>query len=315
MTVLGEEIHPADVDPEDKSTLRLAWRHDDTHGYVFFNNYQRRRVMEGHTQVILEGICREPVRFPPIDIPAGTYGFFPYHMKLDDTELIYATAVPLCLLNGEEKYYVFYGEGNPSFKWRDGKKARIIQISREDALKAWKVVMDREYLFLSEGFVWVQDGNVCVTGGRKTRIKCFPRPSFKIPGFEECCMEGIFTVYKRDIPGRGTAVSFSLTEAGEEYCIYEIQMQYGQGILDAVVSLEYAGDSLDVYLDGELINDHFFNGKPVKLSMRYFDFPESIKVKIYPLKKNAPCYLEKRPEFSGDKICVLNAVTVRDEIR
>ena len=51
---------PADIDPEfvkpgDTHTLRVSVRHDDTHGYVFVNNYQRRLTMDDHKDVVLEG--------------------------------------------------------------------------------------------------------------------------------------------------------------------------------------------------------------------------------------------------------------------
>ena len=43
---LKPEVSPVGVRPENTQTLRTAWRHDETHGYVFFNNYQRNKVME-----------------------------------------------------------------------------------------------------------------------------------------------------------------------------------------------------------------------------------------------------------------------------
>lgn len=69
---------PADIDPEfvkpgDTHTLRMSIRHDDSHGYIFVNNYQRRLTMDAHKGVVLEGkTARAPVVFlQPISNPAS----------------------------------------------------------------------------------------------------------------------------------------------------------------------------------------------------------------------------------------------------
>lgn len=85
LVTLPAEIDLVGVDPEDMHTLRLSWRHDDDHGYVFFNNYQRKRRMDAHNGVTLEGRCKEaPVEFPNLDLLPGSYGFFPYHFREGD---------------------------------------------------------------------------------------------------------------------------------------------------------------------------------------------------------------------------------------
>lgn len=96
MAVLPAEIFDETIKPEDMHSLRSSARHDDTHGYVFFNNYQRRRVMDAHKDVVFEGPCGgEKVTFPAVDLPSGSYGFFPYHMQLGEAKLLSALATPL----------------------------------------------------------------------------------------------------------------------------------------------------------------------------------------------------------------------------
>ena len=74
LAVMSADIDPDFVKPGDTHTLRVSVRHDDTHGYVFVNNYQRRLTMDDHKDVVLKGKTKgEPVCFPKTDIASGEY--------------------------------------------------------------------------------------------------------------------------------------------------------------------------------------------------------------------------------------------------
>ena len=72
LAVLPDDIDPEFVKPGDTHTLRMSIRHDDSHGYIFVNNYQRRLTMDAHKGVVLEGkTAGAPVVFPATDIESG----------------------------------------------------------------------------------------------------------------------------------------------------------------------------------------------------------------------------------------------------
>ena len=56
------------------------------------------------------------------------------------------------------------------------------------------------------------------------------------------------------------------------------------------------------------INDHFYTGQEVPVSMRYFGFPEKLLLVIQPLHKDEPVYLESWPEMKEDSVCGLEGV-------
>lgn len=315
MAKLPEEIAPADISPEDTHSLRTSWRHDDIHGYVFFNNYQRKRAMDAHMGVKLTGRCRDAVEFHEIDIPSGAYGFFPYHMKLGDKELVSAAATPLCRLEGSETCYVFYGDYEPFYCWKEEGAALTLHLSRADALNAWKITLDRDYLILSDNYVWEEDGEVKVTGAPYTKIKCYPDMPAGIPGFARCGRDGAFTVYERKEESSKTAAKFRMIHENEETRTYEIEIQYSENILDCILTFAYGGDKLEIYQGDELLNDYYYTGEPAELSLRYFDFPEKLLVKIYALHEGHKRFLEKWPEMQNGKACELITVSARDEIR
>lgn len=318
LVTLGAEIDPEGVQPEDLHTLRLSWRHDADHGYVFFNNYQRKRQMEDHKNVKLEGRCKkDPVHFPACDIPSGSYGFFPYHFREGEGELLSANATPLCRLRGKdgEICVVFYGDRDPAFVWKDEKRFSILFIDRASALNAWKVTLDQDYLILSENYVWEEDGKLHITGAKDTVIRCYPKltdPSTLPDGFERCDPEEKFEVYRRKTEEERTKVTVREKESTREYRTYEIAIDAGKTWEDIILHLDFGGDNMEIFRDGEMITDSYYTGEPVQVSLRYFDFPEKLEVKIYKLEEHAPRFLERWPKMKDGCACELYGVETEE---
>jgi len=322
---LPAEIEPEDVKPEDMHTLRQSCRHDDTHGYIFFNNYVRRRTMDAHEKVVFRGrTAFGDVMFPPVDIESGTYGFFPYNMELGDAVLETALATPLCKLDcGDKEIFVFYGDYEPQYRWKNGESVEVLHLTRQQALNAYKVKLDKDYLILNDNFVWEQDGELVVVGPNTTTIRTFPELPVAPKGFERIKMEGVFTVYGRNVDLQQAAVSVAKQSEDDENAVYVLDISYGgyagevQGNIhrDIFLWIDYVGYSMDIYCGDNKINDHFYTGQLVPIRLKYFDFPEKLMVKIKALKKDDWVYLEKWPDLLDGRACKLNAVTVSEEYR
>ena len=100
MTVRKPEVSPAK--PDDLSTARFAVRSEGDRGFLFVNNHVRQYPMAAQkaTQfaVKLQG---QSITLPskPVDIADGAYFIWPLNLDLDGTNLHYATAQPLTLLD------------------------------------------------------------------------------------------------------------------------------------------------------------------------------------------------------------------------
>lgn len=318
---LEAEILPEMVKPEDVHTLRLSYRHDSKHGFLFYNNYQRRQKMDAHDHVELCGICDgEDVRFPAVTIEDGTYGFFPYRMKLGQAILKSALAAPLCKLHTKQgDIFVFYGDYEPQFSWEGKEKAEVLHLSREEALLACRIRLERDYLILAEDFVWEQDGRIVVTGGSDTVIKSFPEiPEGVLPGFVQCGTEGQFAVYRRQIQEKNTKVTCSMIFSDRKTAVYEITFSYGRaesemdGHYDILLHLNFEGENMEVFAREKKINDYFYTGEEELLSLGYFDFPKKVRVVVHELHEDAPIFLEKRPVFQKGRACSLGKIWLQE---
>lgn len=321
LAALPADIEPDGVMPEDLTTLRLSCRHDENRGFLFFNNYQRRREMPEHRDVELIG-KREAgdVHFPAVTIASGQYGFFPYGMKLDEAVLKSALAVPLCRLETEQGHvFVFYGDWEPQFEWEGKERAKVLHIGRALAKNACRVHLDQDYLIFSEGFVWEEDGKLKITGGSHTVIRSYPELKEVPGGFQACGQEGELWRYERLIDEKPGCAELVLTEETGETAVYEVKISYGEpggsrkDGRDTWLVSDYAGESLEVYMDGEKIEDHFYTGQEVWISLGYFDFPKELRIVVHALHQNDSIFLEKRPEMKAGRACRINGIRVEEE--
>lgn len=208
---------------------------------------------------------------------------------------------------------------NGVFIWKGETRADILKLSRREALSAQKLSLDQDYLILSEGFVWEEEGKVRVTGGKDTLIRCFPRISGEmLPGFAECGQEGRFTVYERKVDDKTATAEMSLILRNTGMSKYEVLISYNgkrdrQAGRDTILQISYSGERMEIYAEGEKVNDHFYTGQEVTLSLGYFDFPPRLEIVVYPLKENTAVFLEKWPEMEGGCACRLDKVAVTEQ--
>ncbi len=91
----------------DRTTPRVAFRGGGDAGFLFINTYQRHYPLPGLQgfQARLElrsGALLVPTK--PVDVPAGACVFWPVNFDLEGTNLVYATAEPVCRLRAEHLF-------------------------------------------------------------------------------------------------------------------------------------------------------------------------------------------------------------------
>jgi hypothetical protein len=225
-----------DVRPEprvDTSTLRWAVRSDGTSGYVFVNNYERSLEMPAkHAVQFTLNLPSGPLTFPaaPVEVAADCMFFWPFNLDLGHgVRLRYATAEPMCAVEGEGVRTVFFAQtpgippqfavaGEPAVRsaspgrgaafrisGTDGKEVQVVLLGESDSLALWKgAFQGSERVFLTRAGL-VLDGDVArLTSADRSDLALgvFPEPA-GIPGGEA---DGLFTRYA---PAAPPAVSLS----------------------------------------------------------------------------------------------------------
>ena len=141
----------------------------------------------------------ERITYPKMTIRDKDYFFLPFNMRVGNAILKTAMVTPLCILNNEDKAYIFYGDCKPQFVLEgDLGKNKVIAISRKEARDAWKVVLDREYLIISEQVVLQTERGVELIGRSPFGIKVYPELTKTPEGWAKLGKEEAFTVYQKE---------------------------------------------------------------------------------------------------------------------
>jgi beta-galactosidase len=306
------------LNPKDLVNIRTSVRHNGKYGYIFVNNYQRRYAMAEHPrtelQVKLEG---ETVSFPPIDIRNGDYFFLPFNLPICGAVIKTTLASPLCMLNMEsrkDRAAVFYTDCDPQYRLQGSLDAcRLITIKRRDALDAWKLKLDREYLVISRSAVLQTGKSVECIGRGPVLLKTFPALPVTPEGFCRLESEEPFSVYLKEHMQRHTRVDVRMISKNENAKEYELDLTYPDDCYDFYLKLNYAGDSFQLYRGKELLSDDFYAQPRVEISMRRFGFPKRLRIRINALRETDAVFIEDRSIFRAGIACVLNSAVMEEE--
>ena len=83
---------------------------------------------------------------------------------------------------------------------------------------------------------------------------------------------------------------------------------------DLFLSVDYFGDCARVYADGVLVQDNFWNGKPMLVRLVALK-GKNVEIHILPLRKDAPIYLQKEQRTildasEGNSLLQLNNINL-----
>lgn len=303
--------------PEDFDTLRLAVRTNGQQGYLFVNNYQRRWAMKEHKQEVLRVQTESgEICYPAIDIRNGDYFFLPFNMPIGDGVLKSALATPLCKMakDGEE-IYVFYTDTEPQYCWeKKPTNAKVLTISREMALNAWKLEGESPCLVFTEGNVIENESGYEFLTRNTAEIKSYPELLNVPEGYAFERLENEFYVYSAVNKMPKVGVTWKEIEKQEDKKVYEIMIEYPEKKNDCFLQIDFSGDMAKLYVENEWVDDWFYTGKTWEIGMKRYGFPKKVMVEIFGLKEDAEIFLETKPEFQNGVACGIDQVNVEIEI-
>ncbi len=305
----------------DFTNLRTAVRHHNGSGYLFMNNYQRRYKMAEHKNVEIKVTNVDPaIVFPKIDVSNGDFAFYPFNMQLGKAKLKTALATPLCMLMNKVSVYVFYTDGDPHYDLEgDLEDSVILTLTREQAKNAYKLVLDQEYLILSDSLILETNEEIQVIGRTVPKISIYPKLTRNFDGFQFSHMEDEFAVYikKQELADNSKVKSSLDLNTSSEITEYELNLEYDKSISncnDVFLRLNYAGESAQLFCEGVMVADHFYTGQTWEIGLKRFAYPSKFTLKIQPLYKDTQIFLEHWPEMDDQGVAKLIQAEMITEI-
>ncbi|MFV0402272.1 MAG: beta-galactosidase [Oscillospiraceae bacterium] len=302
---LGNPENPSNFD-----ALRHTQRDNGTGGYILVNNYQRRHGMADHKErALTAAVGSGEIAFPPRDINDGQYFYWPFRLQIGDALLESATASPLCTLQTAEGIIpVFFGNFDPAYNWiTPPKNGRVLTLSEEDSLLAAKINGPAgEHLLLWDG-VCYEDGSgaLLLEGPGSGELRVWPPLPAAPEGFCKLGERDGFAIYALPERGSSAEVAFACVARSEKESRWRLDFTYSGEMAGALLQIEGIYDVGKLYVNGDFVQDFFYNGEPWMLDMERFGYPESAEVVLTPLRIDQPIFLDRWPELPEGKGCEL----------
>lgn len=265
----------------DNETLRCRLRTDGNGGFVFVNHYQRLTKLKDLPEVVFE---TGTVRFPAISVSGNVCFFLPFNMALDNEVLRCATAQPLCRMDNTYFFVAIDGIA-PVFHFDDGTvitakagrensyckgAVRLVVLTPEEAAYARRLsgvlyIGNRCDLYELDGRLCaVQDGDFRYWRWNGTAFEAHETAvPFRPAVLTLTEIEEPFTPpYLRELSLPSFAST--LTGAAEEprkRRWYRVSVSTPEGFVEFTEPC----DAEQLYADGTLVADNFYNGSPWRI--------------------------------------------------
>ncbi len=277
--VLSPAFQTVQIDVEDRTTLRCAMRTDGRRGFVFVNHYQRLYPLEDVSGAVID--TGAGVVFPPIDVCGETAFFLPFRMKLEGIELEYATAQPLCRdgktfffaeIPGIPAEYQFSGREKSVYVEHAGRECVFEAGDSRIVTLTWN---EAQYLRKLDGTVYLgEDG--CDLYLKDGKLNAVRTGRFEVQQWTERGWLSMKTGLKTE--ENATVVFSELAGAAFEIpAEYEAELELGRenapriwmsidvSSTEGMIDVPYRFDNGQIYADGELIADCFYDGRPWRI--------------------------------------------------
>jgi hypothetical protein len=264
-----------DISKGDDSFLRWSYRSRNGSGFIFVNNYERLQNLSTKRNVKLEA-CG--VRLPLLNIPAGCICIFP--VNIDGIKYVTAQLVA----KREGKIYLEQIKGIPTTLAVGDKALRNLKAKGPET-----PVYKNYYLLTSE-----QAGRLFLEEEARPDI------AINVPVFNKIKEAGPFrtiTIGVNKVAEEPTDEDF------DEAAVYTVNLPETsrEGNL---LNIDYRGDVARLYVDGKLLDDNFYNGRPFQYAL--WRLPEGctqLEIRILPLQKDMPVYFPREADITpGEEI-------------
>lgn len=296
--------------------LRTSVRRKGDSGYLFVNNYQRRYAMSEHLHEELKvELDQEQITYPAVDILNEDFFFVPFNMKVGDGLLKSTLSTPLCILHNEmDETYVFYTNQEHVYHWKkEPINTKVITLTREDALAAWKISKDKEYLVITDGDVIETESGYKILTRHLDAIKSYPQLPCEPEGYRFVGKDNGFYVYECFDNLTSCTAEVTLLKEEVDKKLYEITINCPKEIEDSFLRIDFNGDSAKLFIDDEWVNDWFYTGQTWEIGLKRYGISSKINIEITALYENEERFLEKLPTYMNGIACNIEKASVEIE--
>ncbi len=256
---------------DDKDSLRYCMRTDGNSGFIFVNHYQRLAQMNDVNGVVFD---TGTVKFPPMNICGDLSFILPFNIMLGEHRLIFATAQLICRHKNAFFFAAIPGIA-PEYRFdnivytADGDSESIIHMNGICIVTLpWE---SARFIRRIEDDIYI--GEKCNIYNTENGIRTDTDMDFSYKKYNDGKFErfevrsdaspAVLHISKSNAPSFEPEYLFELHYGDRrkvEWSSISVSSPYG------FVDIDYTGDVAQIYADGKLVADDFFNGRRWRVS-------------------------------------------------
>ena len=288
------------------SILRYTVRTDGVKGFVFVNNYQRLANLTDKENIRFKFNRTDGTTliFPsePITIADGTTCWLPFGLDCSGVTLDYATAMPYNKVDeyGVPTYVLASIEGIPVELCINGEVHKMetnttLEVNNSNGeVVRFKVLNDEVSLAPVQEYTLEEVDKASATATLVQETK----------GLRETKMHEV------------GVISQPRNEDYAAAAVWNIALDGVKNAETAVLEVNYKGDVARLYADGQLVEDNFWNGRPMLVRIKDI-IGKKVELRILPLGKQYQIYLQPEQKkvleaAAGDYMLSLDSLRVLD---
>jgi len=331
----------SEIDPDDKETLRYSVR---SNGESDFQDHDVRQ--DQHVEGLSVQLTDELIQFPAFTLRKNESVILPFNMAINSVKLKYATVQPLAIekIAGKKHYFFFAIDGFlPEFVFD---KSTVKKISGKKSEKQGKIHVypvvglsgsfsltdsNGEEIIITtltrkQALGYNQLNNtICITDAvlmeydksiqLHSRANSFTLtiPSDIKPELAKYNVtskrEGMFNTYTIEVPSVNIPCDYHKVSE-QHYTLKMDKREFTENLSDIILDIDYTGDVAFAFIDGKMINDHFYYGKDWQIGLKSYADNLSAKGMYFyfkPMTSDASFLIdlekEKIPDFSNGPVC------------
>lgn len=257
---------------DEKTSLRYCMRTDGNSGFVFINHYQRLAALDDIDNVIID---TGNIQFPEISVKGEISFIMPFNIELGNETLLYATAQPICR-QGNTYFFASVPGICPEYKFKNGCSYKVDNnIEHISEICGIKIVTlpweTSKYLRRIKGSVYIGndcdlymlDGKITAAGIKDFSYRKYLSGKFRTAEVKRGNSQARLKTEKIEKPPFQPKYEYELNYGGKrEIQWYKISVSSPYGFVD----IDYIGDTAQIYINGELTADDFYNGRVWRIS-------------------------------------------------
>jgi hypothetical protein len=241
-------------------------------------------------------------------VPADRFFFWPFNLDLNGVKLVYATMQPVCR-DGDTFYFAetpgvkteFLFDQNtvmsaiPLLTTPSGQKAATFKARAKTGGEIKVVILSEQ-----DSLALTKDGSGKVM---------FDKPmKFSQKNVKAEAVKSAGPAHEIPLVGKSQIAAAAPTD--DDYtnaAVWQIKLPAKIDLAkNPLLRIQYIGDVARLTLNGKLIADNFYAGRPFDLGLKRYGqeiFTGDLRLEILPLRKDAPIYIEprNRPDFGSNQ--------------